>query len=217
MVGPTRRVNPAAPGGLGYKRPVTRFFLGFVLATALYSALAGGLYARGWLRLGAAPEPPILAASEPLDEDGPEDRKRGKRKRPTRVDRPRRVDEASPALPRGEATTGDDLDWNGERQVDMAGGEQQLTGKQIEDGFDGAMAKIRRCLVLVPAEGEVTGKLTFGMRVGGDGTPRAVNLSGPAVVTTGESGGCLRKAAEAIRFAKFAGPDMLFKYPITLQ
>lgn len=214
MRGGTIRVNPAAAGGLGYKRPVTRFFLGFVVATALYSALAGGLYAKGWVRVGPAPEPQVVAEAGPVADGEPEDKKR-KRKRPARSDRPR--SEGSAALPRGEATSGDDLDWDGERQVDMAGGEQQLSGKQIEDGFDSAMARIRRCLVLVPAEGEVTGKLTFGMRVGSDGTPRAVNLSGPAVVTTGESGGCLRKAAEGIRFAKFTGPDMLFKYPITLQ
>jgi hypothetical protein len=160
-----------------------------------------------------------VAALEEPDEPGLDDKKQKRPKR-ARADRPRssRGDgHSSDSLPSGNATSGDDLDWDGERQLDMAGGEEQLSGKEIEAGFDSAMAKIRRCLVLVPAEGEVTGKLTFGMRVGSDGSPRAVNLSGPAVVTTGESGGCLRKAAEAIRFAKFSGPDMLFKYPITLQ
>jgi hypothetical protein len=117
----------------------------------------------------------------------------------------------------GEATTGEDIGWDEDRQVDFAGGEQQLTGAQIEAGFDGAMAKIRRCLILVPSDGEISGKLIFGMRVGSDGAPRAVNLTGPAVVTAGDSGSCLRSAAQSIRFASFQGPDMVFKYPITLQ
>lgn len=99
----------------------------------------------------------------------------------------------------------------------MAAGEGQLAGSQIEAGFDGAMSRIRRCLVLVPSEGEVTGTLTFGMRVGGDGRVRAVSLTGPAVVTTGESGSCLRQVAQGIQFARFDGPEMLFRYPITLH
>jgi hypothetical protein len=117
----------------------------------------------------------------------------------------------------GETTIGDDLGWDKARNVDMNGGEGQLSGAQIDAGFDSMMGRIRRCLILVPSDGEVTGKLVFGMRVGSDGKPRAVNLSGPSVVTAGESGSCLRDAAQGIRFAAFNGPDMLFKYPITLQ
>jgi hypothetical protein len=117
----------------------------------------------------------------------------------------------------GESTIGDDLGWNSTRNVDMNAGEGQLSGAQIDAGFDSMMGRIRRCLILVPSDGEVTGKLIFGMRVGSDGKPRAVNLSGPSVVTAGESGSCLREAAQGIRFASFNGPDMLFKYPITLQ
>ncbi len=99
----------------------------------------------------------------------------------------------------------------------MGAGEQQLSGKEIENGFDSVMNKIRRCLILVPADGEIKGQLLFGMRVGGDGRPRAVQLTGPAIVTSGESGSCLRDTAQSIRFATFDGPDMLFKYPVTLQ
>jgi hypothetical protein len=207
---------------------VARFFLGFAAASVVWAALGFGLYSQGLLALGAE-EPDEVAeagpATDSADDEEP-DKKRGRRgKRGVRRERSsasagtaERADNGAAArLPRGEATTGDDLDWDGDRELSMAGGEEQLSGKAIEAGFDGAMSKIRRCLILVPAEGEVTGKLTFGMRVGSDGAPRAVNLSGPAVVTSGESGGCLRKAAEAIRFPKFSGPDMLFKYPITLQ
>lgn len=101
--------------------------------------------------------------------------------------------------------------------MDMAAGEGQLAGTQIDAGFDSVMGRVRRCLILVPSDGDVTGKLIFGMRVGSDGKPRAVNLSGPSIVISGESGSCLRGAAQGIRFASFDGPDMLFKYPITLQ
>ncbi len=190
--------------------------MGFLAASGLWAALAAVLYASGVVALAREhePEPTAVAAEAPdSDEVDPKQRKRSKRGSPNGKG-PR--DRGAP-LPRGEATTGDDLDWNGQRQVDMAGGEEQLSGTEIEAGFDGVMNRIRRCLVLVPAEAEVTGKLTFGMRVGGDGVPRAVNLSGPAVVTSGESGTCLRQAAQSIRFAKFQGPDMLFRYPITLR
>jgi hypothetical protein len=205
---------------------VARFFLGFLVASGLWAAAAFGLSAKGMLSFERSDEEPVAEASpaeDEADDEGEPGKKRGKRKR---APRPERVRAARPDgtgstsasnLPRGEATTGDDLDWDGQRNLDMAAGEEQLSGKSIEAGFDSAMSKIRRCLILVPAEGEVTGKLTFGMRVGSDGAPKAVNLSGPAVVTSGESGSCLRKAAEAIRFAKFSGPDMLFKYPVTLQ
>jgi len=205
---------------------VTRFSLGFLVASLLWLALAAGLYLGGVVALapkGDADEPaPVAQASDPAASSP--DAKR--RRRPRRsIARPPRTGESEERrgratasdLPQGEATIGDDLDWNGAREVDMAQGEGQLTGAQIEAGFDGAMARIRRCLVLVPAEGDVTGTLTFGMRVGGDGQPRAVSLTGPAVVTRGESGDCLRKAAQAIRFGRFDGPEMLFRYPITLH
>jgi len=205
---------------------VARFFLGFLVASVVWSLAAYGLYAKGIVNFDSEEDEVVAETSADETDDSAEpDKKRGKRKRSARPERLRsgtRTETGGTSavrsdLPRGEATTGDELDWDGERKLDMAGGEEQLSGKEIEAGFDSAMSRIRRCLVLVPSEGDVTGKLTFGMRVGADGAPKAVNLTGPAVVTSGESGGCLRKAAEGIRFAKFSGPDMLFRYPITLQ
>lgn len=198
---------------------MARFFFGFLFASLLWAAIAGALYGKGLIEL-AHDEPAELDDEPALVEQDEVSPKQRKRKRGARANNaansaPTRA-EARP-LPQGNATTGDAIDWSGDRNVDMAAGEGQLSGKAIEAGFDSVMGRIRRCLVLVPADGEVTGKLTFGMRVGGDGQPRAVNLSGPAVVTSGESGSCLRQAAQSIRFAKFDGPDMLFKYPITLQ
>lgn len=220
-------LTSAVASRAGYKPPVARFFLGFLVASLVWSAVAYGLYAKGVVVLESE-EDPAVAEPTAEDADTPDEpgRKRGKRgkrtaTRPERLKNTGRADApAAPtasSLPRGEATTGDELDWDGQRKLDMAAGEEQLSGKEIEAGFDSALSRIRRCLVLVPAEGDVSGKLTFGMRVGADGTPKAVNLSGPAVVTSGESGSCLRAAAQAIRFAKFEGPDMLFRYPITLQ
>lgn len=192
-----------------------RFLLGFGVASLLWGAAFGMLYARGLLQLGGDDEE--SPAVEGLSADEAPTRDRKARPRRTRRGKSAREDGAGGLLPSGEATVGDDIGWDRERRVDMAAGEAQLTGRQIEAGFDGAMAKIRRCLVLVPSEGEVTGTLTFGMRVGPDGVPRAVNLTGPAVVTSGESGSCLRQAAQGIRFPAFDGPESVFRYPITLR
>ncbi|MET0340661.1 MAG: hypothetical protein ABW252_06650 [Polyangiales bacterium] len=209
-----------------------RFLFGFATASVVWALALALLYTTGIVVIPDDGSEDDEAAAAPAEDEADEDPKaRARRPRRARKDRDRgrvakervgeraeaeRPDKAAP-VPTGEATTGDDLDWSGERRVDMAAGEAQLAGTQIEAGFDGAMGKIRRCLVLVPGDATVTGKLVFGMRVGADGVPRAVNLTGPRAVTEGESGGCLRQAAQAIRFPKFDGPDMLFRYPITLH
>jgi hypothetical protein len=189
---------------------VQRFATGFIVASVLWAGLAF-LYIRGVFGpLGPDAAEPVAQDEAPTV--APESAKVVKAKR---VRRPRR---GADGRAQAQAPVGDqDIGWDGPQTIDMAGGEGQLTGGQIEAGFDSAMPKIRRCLILVPADGEITGKLLFGMRVGNDGTPRAVNLTGPSVVTGGDSGSCLRSAAQAIRFASFPGPDMVFKYPITLQ
>jgi hypothetical protein len=195
-----------------------RFLSGFLTASVLWGA-AAFLYIQGSLDF-LFPEEESAGAEEVTSEpevDPADSKKKGKRrlKRP-RLKR-RSGDGSRSAGLSGNSTVGDDIGWNDDRNMDMAAGEAQLSGTQIEDGFDSAMNRIRRCLILVPADGEITGKLVFGMRVGSDGKPRAVNLTGPSIVTAGESGSCLRTAAQSIRFASFNGPDMLFKYPITLQ
>jgi hypothetical protein len=192
---------------------VSRFFLGFLTASALWGIVAF-LYFDGRLGFLSAEEP--APATGPVAEVGPAAENvpgKAKRKRGKRSPRPGGADNNG----NREQQVGDDLDWDGTRNVDMAAGEEQLSGAEIEAGFDSMMGRIRRCLILVPTDGEITGKLLFGMRVGADGRPKAVNLTGPAVVTGGESGSCLREAAQSIRFATFDGPDMLFKYPINLQ
>jgi hypothetical protein len=203
---------------------VTRFLLGFGVASALWGALSFS-YFQGAFDAWLA-EPETAVASESTAEAVDPGDATGKDKR-RRIRRPR-LQKRTPSAPQqrpakgsiaatGEASTGDDIEWDGPRSVSMTAGEAQLAGTQIDSGFDGVMGKIRRCLILVETDGDLSGKLLFGMRVGGDGRVKAVNLSGPSVVTGGESGGCLRAAAQGIRFPAFDGPDMLFKYPITLQ
>jgi hypothetical protein len=201
-----------------------RFLFGFVLATAMWGGLFS-LYLRGALDfLFPEDEVPAQQAEVTPDEaSGPptKGKKRGLKR--TRLARQKPVArQLSSSQSRGKGgggsnTIGDDLGWDKARDIDMNAGEGQLLGSQIESGFDSVMGRIRRCLVLVDTDGEVTGKLLFGMRVGSDGRPKAVNLTGPSVVTGGESGACLKETAQGIRFATFNGPDMLFKYPITLQ
>ena len=197
-----------------------RFFLGFLTASVIWGALATLAYL-GVLPFPVAPpseEEGALVADAPAEEA---DTAQGKVKR--RPKRPRPGGTAAGGAGRdrsGDQNTrqvGDDLDWDGTRQLDMGAGEAQLSGKEIERGFDSVMNRIRRCLILVPADGEIKGQLLFGMRVGSDGRPRAVQLTGPSIVISGESGSCLKETAQSIRFASFDGPDMLFKYPVTLH
>lgn len=142
---------------------------------------------------------------------------------PTTGRRRRRRSGASEAggdeVPTGEATIGDDLREGEMRTIDGegTGGEAQLSGSQIESAFDGAMGRIRRCFLLSPGDEPITGTLTFGLRIAGTGRVSAVNLSGPRALTSGEPGDCLRDAARGIAFPAFDGPEMLVRFPITLE
>ena len=196
---------------------MSRFWAGFALSSVLWIAAAGAAYSLGFLQLEQAslPEAAVAPPVEPEVaevETAPSGR-RGRPRRGTSSTAPRRT------TPEGEATTGDDLGELGMRTIegDGAGGEQQLGAAQIDQAFDGAMGRIRRCLVLIEGDDPVRGRVTFGMRIGPDGSVRAVQLSGPAAATTGEAGSCLQAAARAIRFPSFDGPEMLVRYPLTLE
>jgi len=147
---------------------------------------------------------PLEAAPE-AEDDATKARKKGvKRKRKPRP---------------GDSLVGDDLGGPDSRNLDMegGGGEAQLLGHEIEQGFDGAMPRIRRCLILAAGDEPVTGKLTFGLRIAGSGKVTKVNLRGPNMVTQSEAGECLRSAASGIKFRSFDGPDMLVSFPLTLN
>lgn len=134
-----------------------------------------------------------------------------KRTRRARGKRPRRF--------ANDAFSGDDLGGPDSRQLDMngAGGEQQLRSEEIERQFDGAMPQIRRCLILAASDEPVTGRVVFGLRISGASGVTAVNLRGPGAITQTEAGACMQKAARAMRFRSFDGPDMQVHLPMTLE
>ena len=119
----------------------------------------------------------------------------------------------------GESTTGDDLGGPETRNLEAAkaGGEEQLTGHEIEQGFDSVFPQVKRCLILAAGDEPVNGKIVFGLRIAGHGGVTKVNLQGPSAITQSEAGDCLRRAAQGIRFRSFNGPDMLVHFPLTLQ
>lgn len=210
-------------------RAVLRFLAGFALASAI--CVAGVSYAV--FELGWGPpevEEPIEVAA--VDEapvaDEPSPTRRSRRGRVRRgasggssggTREGAGVASGSRADLEAEATTGDDLGEGGIRMIDGAGtgGEEQLTGAEIESAFDGVMGRVRRCFLLAPDDAPVSGRLTFGLRVAGTGRVSAVNLTGPSGLTAGECGQCLRDAARGMSFPSFDGPEMVVRYPITLE
>ncbi len=204
---------------------MAKFLSGFGVASALFVLVGAFLH----LGLGWGPPAPTpsvdplegsQAALEPAEEEAPSEPRRRRR----RAARPEERVASGPSGPSGEAltrvtTTGDDLREGDPRVIDGAaqGGEAQLSPRQIESVFDGAMPRIRRCLVLAAGDELVRGRLVFGLRIRGTGEVSAVSLTGPAAVTTGEAGECLRGLVRATRFPSFDGPEMLARYPIVLE
>jgi hypothetical protein len=200
-----------------YQSVIKGFLLGFTVASLLWG---GGvlLYRTGtlssWLDGGVALAPESSTNDGNVDGGLSRDDTKRRRRRRRRQGRHR-----SSEPPRGNAVTGDDLNGDGPREVDLsqAGGEQQLSSAQIDGAFDQRMAGIRRCLLLVPAEHSAAGRVVFGLRITPEGTTEAVQLSGPAVLTTGAVGDCLHRTARAIVFPAFEGPPMVARYPITFE
>lgn len=202
---------------------MTRFLAGFALASLAWGGLGAYLVIEGGYGPPAEePDDAVALASTDAPTDDPADT--------SRTRRPRRRARAGGSSasgdttgttrsPSGDAITGDDLGEGELRMIDGAGsgGEEQLTGAEIDHAFDGAMPRVRRCFILAASDREITGTLIFGLRIGGDGHVAAVNLSGPAVLTTGDCGDCLRTTARGIAFPTFDGPEMVVRYPITLE
>jgi len=208
---------------------VTRFLAGFALASLVW----GGLGAYLVIERGYGPPaekidgPAELAtADEPVDDTTTTTTTRRPRRRrggggggSSGTPSSGSSSGSSVAGPLGDATTGDDLGEPPMRIIDGAGsgGEEQLTGAEIDNTFDGVMPRIRRCFILAATDRDLTGRLVFGLRIGGNGHVNAVNLAGPAVLTTGDSGDCLRTTARGMQFPTFDGPEMVIRYPITLE
>ncbi len=203
---------------------MSRFLSGFALASLVW----GGLGAYLVIEAGYGPPPEesddvveVAAADAPVEDSTGTARSRRPRRRGSRGASAATPDDGMSVAraPTGDAITGDDLDLGDLRVIDGAGsgGEEQLTGAEIDHAFDGAMPRIRRCFILAAGDREITGTLTFGLRIGGDGHVHAANLSGPAVLTTGDCGECLRTTARGMQFPTFDGPEMVARYPVTLE
>ncbi len=190
---------------------MSKFVGGFLTASLLWG-LGVALWASGVFEPG---EIETTAAPEVVDDAGVEEEPGNMRRRRRRRGRRGR---RGGMVPTGNATTGDDL-GSVDRNLDLgaSGGEEQLTSAEIERGMDGVFGRIRRCLVLAAGDEPVSGRLRFGLRIEPNGSVSRVRLSGPAVVTTGEAGSCLRTAARGARFDSFDGPPMVINYPITLD
>lgn len=187
-----------------------KFLAGFLSASLLWGGL---IYAEstGLISINLGKEPEVVDEIEP-EEEAETEPATGKK-------RPRRRPQGKKRSYKGVSQTGDDLGGPGTRELsaDQAGGEEQLTSREIEQGFDSVFPKIRRCLVLAADEEPVTGKLVFGLRITGSGQVAAVNLRGPSAVTQSEAGSCMLGAAKGMKFRKFDGPDMRVDYPLTLE
>lgn len=198
------------------------FLAGFLTASILWVAIASA-YAHGLLdgllgRPGPAASSdagPAVAAGEPdAAPAAPAKRRRGRK-------RPQAARDLADG-PRGSGPvvqSGDDLSEPSSREVDMggAGSEAQLSPAQIESAFDRAMPGIERCLLLLEADQEGTGQVTFGLRVTGAGRVSAAQLVGPRALTQGETGTCLRRVARSMAFPSFDGPEMVVRYPVTFE
>ncbi|HEX4351827.1 MAG TPA: hypothetical protein VHZ95_02915 [Polyangiales bacterium] len=192
-----------------------KFVAGFALASVLWGAFIVSVK-QGWIDISLEPEAPPEDANKNVasgDSDEPDKPGRVRHKRANGAVKHRVT------APSGDSLSGDDLNENEARSVNMGanGGEEQLRGTEIEQGFDGVFPQVRRCLMLAAGDEPAQGKLVFGLRISSDGKVNAVNLSGPSSVTQGEAGACLRKAAQGMHLRSFHGPDMVVHYPLNLQ
>lgn len=186
---------------------MARFWTGFLVATALYGA-AGLTYVLAFCDPETEVQPLAVEPVVPVEPEPPQARaKKGRRIRSS--------EEVVRA--KGPFDGDDDLGERDAREVDMNAGEEQLSSGEVQSTMDGAIGKVRRCLMLAAGEDVVRGRLVFGLRIEPSGQVSRVNLRGPSAVTSGESGACLRDAARAVRFRSFDGPAMIVSYPITLE
>jgi hypothetical protein len=197
---------------------VSKYLSGFALASLLWGGFLVA-YKQGLIPISLEPDAPQQEVTAPDNDEEPDTADKAGRPRRKRSLAPKQRRSPSGQVDDRDSLSGDDLNENAARNVDMhsGGGEEQLRGTEIEKGFDGAFSQIRRCLVLAASDEPAHGKLTFGLRISGQGKVTAVNLSGPSSVSQGECGACLRKAATSMQFRAFNGPDMVVHYPVTLD
>jgi hypothetical protein len=164
-------------------------------------------------------EPTAAASSPPLSKKAV--KKRGKRRRPRRGGNRTASGNPMPAntYDLSEGMAGDALDGPGGKSLSMgsAGGEDQLSPGEIDQGIDRVFKGIERCLLTLPPDAPATGKVVFGMNIASSGRVTKVNLRGPNVMIKGETGACFRRTVKSIRFRSFDGPDMVAHYPVVFD
>jgi hypothetical protein len=200
-----------------------QFFFGMLVASLLWGGL---LYAQkaGMLDLIDFAKTPNTDAEMTFSEaelESDESKDRAKRKKRRSKRRRRRSASSGPMSARqydtSEATTGDSL-GGGSRELGMgAGGEDQLSSREIDQGIDRVFKGIERCLLLMPPDAPSKGKVVFGMHIASSGQVTKVNLKGPKVMVQGETGACLRRVVKTIRYRRFDGPDMVAHYPVVFD
>lgn len=202
-----------------------QFLGGMAAASVLWVSIliaqaTGKIDLLGWVGLEEDEEVPVEDAT--AVEAAPDE---SDRKTPRRRKGKRRI-RRKPGSPMPEETydlsegvAGDALGTPGAKELTMgsAGGEDQLSAKEIDQGIDRVFRGIERCLVLAPPGAPTTGKLTVGMSIASNGAVTKVNLKGPGVMITGEVGACFRRIVKTIRYRSFDGPSMVVHYPIVFD
>ena len=118
-----------------------------------------------------------------------------------------------------EGVSGDQLDGPGGKELSMAGagGEDQLSSQEIDQGIDRVFKGIERCLLTLPPDAPAAGRVVFGMNIASSGKVTKVNLKGPKHMISGDTGACFQRTVKSIRFRSFDGPDMVAHYPVTFD
>lgn len=194
---------------------MSKFITGFLAASFIWAATTVA-YLKGYVEFDLIQR---IAGERYQETSNPTTDKSDESKKAKRVRRKWKPAKRRKRRPYGTALTGDSLNEDQIRDIDMVGhtGEQQLTDYEVEQGIDSVFGKIRRCLLLIAEEDPITGKVTFGMRITGKGRVSRVNLNGPSPIVRGEAGACLRRTLKSIQYRSFDGPDMVVHYPIDLN
>jgi hypothetical protein len=202
-----------------------QFLGGMAAATLIWGAIlfaqvTGAIDLRDMLGLAEDEEIPAETGTVVGTATDEPDKKTRKRRRGKRRGR-RRGGSPMPeeTYDLSEGVSGDALGAPGAKELAMgaAGGEDQLSSREIDQGIDRVFRGIERCLVLAPPGAPTTGKLTVGMHIASSGAVTKVNLRGPNVMIKGEVGACFRRIVKTIRFRSFDGPSMVVHYPIVFD
>ncbi len=186
----------------------------------LFAQVTGKIDLLGWV--GQEETEDVPAEEETVAEtasDDPDKTTKKRRKGKRRIRRRPGAPMPEETYDLSEGVAGDALGAPGVKELAMgsAGGEDQLSAKEIDQGIDRVFRGIERCLVLTPPGAPTTGKLTVGMSIASSGKVTKVNLRGPNVMITGEVGACFRRIVGTIRYRSFDGPSMVVHYPIVFD